>query len=165
MEWHFAQVDLHLVVEGDVCELLPPGAVDLVGEAGVLAVQLRAVGQDLVGEPVQVLDMGVGLVGYGCNLDLAGEPGYGVLVVLVEAGDDLAVARGLLYLGEGALHLPGVLVQLHQELEAGEPRGGARLDVDQVDLSQGDQGWGSVTLYFWKILRDSASAPISSFIE
>ena len=57
-----AQGGLHLVVEGDVGELLPPGAVDGVGEAGVVAVQLRAVGEDLVGEPVQVLDMGVGVV-------------------------------------------------------------------------------------------------------
>ena len=73
---------------------------------------------------------------YGSDLDLAWEPGHGVLVVLVEAGDDLAVARSLLDLGEGALHLAGVLVQLHQELEAGETRGGARLDVDQVDLAR-----------------------------
>ena len=59
---YLAQGGLHLVVEGDVGELLPPGAVDGVGEAGVVAVQLRAVGEDLVGEPVQVLDMGVGVV-------------------------------------------------------------------------------------------------------
>ena len=44
-----------LVVEGDVGEELSPLAVDGVGEAGVVGVQLVSVGQDLMSELVQVL--------------------------------------------------------------------------------------------------------------
>jgi hypothetical protein len=87
----------------------------------MVAVQLAAIREDLVGESVQVLD-------------LPREPRHRVLVVLVEAGDDLAVARGLLDLIQSRLNLPGVLVQLHHELIAGESGGGARLNMQQVDL-------------------------------
>ncbi len=44
------------VVEGDVGELLPSLPVDRVFEARVVTVELTSVGEDLVGEPVKILD-------------------------------------------------------------------------------------------------------------
>merc|ERR1719500_1170837 len=96
-----------LVVERDVSKLLSPGSVHRVGESRVVAVQLAAVAEDLVGKPIQVLDF-------------AREPGHRVLVVLVEAGDDLAVAGGVLDLLQSAGHLSLLLVELHHELVARE---------------------------------------------
>ena len=46
-----------LVSEGDVGKLLPSLAVHLVREAGMVGVELRAVSQDLMREPVQVADL------------------------------------------------------------------------------------------------------------
>ena len=70
---------LLFVEEGDIRKLLPPGPVHLVGEARVVGVKLGAVGEDLVGKPVQVLD-------------LAGEPGHRLGVVKDVSGDHLEVA-------------------------------------------------------------------------
>ncbi len=76
------------VVVRDVGKHLPPGAVVRVGKPGVVGVQLRPVGEDLVGEPVQVLDV-------------LGEPGDALLVVLVLPGDDVDVLYPPLHLLEG----------------------------------------------------------------
>ena len=70
---------LLFVEEGDVSKLLPPGPVHGVSEAGVVRVQLGAVGENLVCEPVQVLN-------------LAGEPGHGLGVVQDVPRDHLEVA-------------------------------------------------------------------------
>merc|ERR1712032_1723200 len=56
------------VEEGDIRKLLPPGPVHWVREARVVRVQLGSVGENLVSEPVQVLNF-------------AREPGHGLRVV------------------------------------------------------------------------------------
>ena len=70
---------LLFVKEGDVSKLLPPGPVHGVCEAGVVRVQLGSVGENLICEPVQVLN-------------LAGEPGHGLRVVQDVPRDYLEVA-------------------------------------------------------------------------
>ena len=62
----------------NVSKLLPPGSVDLVSEARVIWVQLRAVGQNLIGKPVQILD-------------LTWKPWHSFWVVLNISGDHLEV--------------------------------------------------------------------------
>ena len=73
--------DLRLlfIMEGDVSKLLPPCSVDRVSEARMVRVQLRSIGQDLVGKLIKILN-------------LAREPRHSLLVILVLGADHLEVA-------------------------------------------------------------------------
>ena len=94
---------LLLVMEGDVSKLLPPCSVDRVSEARMVRVQLRSIGQDLVGKPVQVLD-------------LARKPRHSLGVVLNVAGDHLEVAGLVLNNLESPFNVTNLGVNLKQEL-------------------------------------------------
>ena len=70
---------LLFVEECNVRKLLPPCSVDRVSEARMVRVQLRSIGQDLVGKLIKILD-------------LSREPRHSLLVVLVLGADHLEVA-------------------------------------------------------------------------
>ncbi len=61
---------LLFIVERDVGKVLPPLPIHLVGESGMIGVKFIAIAQDLIGKPIQVLDV-------------PGKPGDGVVKLIV----------------------------------------------------------------------------------
>lgn len=132
-------------MEGDIGELLAPGSVDRVGEAGMIGVELRAIRQDLIGEPVQVSDSSrepgdrIGCNNSQCisHLEMSIrqrlESTWAILVLA--AGNDLEVSGLLTQRVAGPGHVSLLGVDLHYELVVSRSAfRGTRFNMDQIDL-------------------------------
>lgn len=103
---HVGQLFAVLVVVGDVRKVFAALAVLGICEAGMIGVQLGAVAQDLIGEPIQIAYT-------------PWKPRHCRGIILVVARDDVEVAALLLHVLNGLAQGTGLAVALHKELVAG----------------------------------------------
>lgn len=110
-----------LMIERNVCEILAPLAVHLIGEARMIRIQFGAIRQDLIGESIQIANA-------------SREPRHASAVQSRITGNDAEIAAHLLQPGNRLVQFFAFAVAFDEKLVAGHTIRRTRLDVQQVDV-------------------------------